>query len=163
MIYCKTINVVFLLFLQITKDVSFVIPFSVFCYYLDKFLDKLWSSVLKYQESIPCYSVDNNWMFVVPYFLEWGRLFLLPNGKKKISTWTTEVKKLNFPITNDYFEDTVTNFDRHVLKGIFSMVQTLYTEQNPQGVHSVVKKTGGGWLDSLGSGILVGKRYFQKY
>ena len=35
-----------------------------------------------------------------------------------------------------------------------------------QGGHSIVKNTGGGWLDSLGSGILVGKRYFgvlQKY
>ena len=34
------------------------------------------------------------------------------------------------------------------------------------GGHSIVKNTGGGWLDSLGSGILVGKRYFgvlQKY
>ena len=34
-----------------------------------------------------------------------------------------------------------------------------------QGGHSVVKNTGG-WLDSLGPGILVGKRYFgvlQKY
>ena len=27
---------------------------------------------------------------------------------------------------------------------------------NPGG-HSIVKNTGGGWLDSLGSGILVGK------
>ena len=26
-----------------------------------------------------------------------------------------------------------------------------------QGGHSIVKKMGGGWLDSLGSGILVGK------
>ena len=37
---------------------------------------------------------------------------------------------------------------------------------NPGG-HSIVKNTeGGGWLDSLGSGILVRKRYFgvlQKY
>ena len=49
-------------------------------------------------------------------------------------------KKLNFP---DNFEGTVTNFDRHVLKGIFSEVQTLYTEQNPQGVHSIVKNMGG--------------------
>ena len=35
------------------------------------------------------------------------------------------------------------------------------------GGHSIVKNTGGGgWLDSLGSGIFVGKRYFgvlQKY
>ena len=34
------------------------------------------------------------------------------------------------------------------------------------GGHSIVKNTGGGWLDSLGSGILVGKRYLgvlQKY
>ena len=31
---------------------------------------------------------------------------------------------------------------------------------------SIIKNTGGGWLDSLGSGILVSKRYFgvlQKY
>ena len=38
------------------------------------------------------------------------------------------------------------------------------TGLNPGG-HSIVKNTGG-WLDSLGSGILVGKRYFgvlQKY
>ena len=36
---------------------------------------------------------------------------------------------------------------------------------DPRGAHSIVKKTGG-WLDGLGSGILVGKRYFgvlQKY
>ena len=36
----------------------------------------------------------------------------------------------------------------------------------PQGEHSIAKNTWGGWLDSLGSGILVGKRYFgvlQKY
>ena len=36
------------------------------------------------------------------------------------------------------------------------------------GEHPIVKNTGGGggWLDGLGSGILVGKRYFgalQKY
>ena len=42
-------------------------------------------------------------------------------------------------------------------------------DPGPQGGgHSIVKNTGGGgsWLDSLGSGILVGKRYFgvlQKY
>ena len=30
----------------------------------------------------------------------------------------------------------------------------------PPGGQSVVKNTGGGWLDSLRSGILVGKRYF---
>ena len=71
-----------------------------------------------------------------------------------------EVMKLNFPITNDNFEGTVTNFDRHVLKGIFSVVQTLYTEQNPQGVHFIVKNMGGNWLKSLGSEISVGKRYF---
>ena len=42
------------------------------------------------------------------------------------------------------------------------------TKYEPRGDRSIVKNTGGGagWLDSLGSGILVGKRYFgvlQKY
>ena len=35
-----------------------------------------------------------------------------------------------------------------------------------RGGHSLARNTGGSWLDSLGSGILVGKRYFgvfQKY
>ena len=43
--------------------------------------------------------------------------------------------------------------------------QTAHAAENPGG-HSVVKNTGGGWLNSLGSGILVGNRYFgvlQKY
>ena len=39
---------------------------------------------------------------------------------------TKEIFVLNFPITNDNFEGTVTNFDRHVLKGIFSGTNSLH-------------------------------------
>ena len=38
-------------------------------------------------------------------------------------------------------------------------VEKLTIRYKPGG-HSIVKNTGGGWLDSLRSGILVGKLYF---
>ena len=33
----------------------------------------------------------------------------------------------------------------------------IHHAEQPRGGHSIVKNMGGGWLDSLGSGILVGK------
>ena len=43
---------------------------------------------------------------------------------------------------------------------LYDQQEQLENHSRPGG-HSIVTNTGGGWLDSLGSAILVGKRYFR--
>ena len=70
----------------------------------------------------------------------------------------------------DHLQSRVTpwrQYPNHVkVRGTLSKMDVRLIIKMPQGGHSIVKNTGGGWLDSLGSVILAGKRYFgvlQKY
>ena len=83
--------------------------------------------------------------------------------------WTTETKEVYFCTT--FINTTFVNAHQTSIDDIQHVATCLDIEnkvvKRPRG-HSVVKNTrgGGGWLDSLLSGILVGKRYFgvlQKY
>ena len=81
-----------------------------------------------------------------------------PNGNPNFSLFQSINNVSTDVMFAGDFNSKLESFDATVKDPSGPMLKNIQ-KQRPGG-HSMVKNTGGGWLDSLGSGILVGKRYF---